>query len=80
VIFFTLVQRISATSISLVSYLIPLVATVMGWAVLDEHIGVNLFVGLAMIIVGMLLVNGATRRQREPVAAEIGASSSITRD
>jgi drug/metabolite transporter (DMT)-like permease len=80
VIFFTLVQRISATSISLVSYLIPLVATVMGWAVLDEHIGVNLFVGLAMIIVGMLLVNGATRRQREPVAAEISVGSSITRD
>jgi drug/metabolite transporter (DMT)-like permease len=71
VIFFTLVQRITATSISLVSYLIPLVATVLGWAVLDEHIGLNLFAGLALVIGGMLLVNGALSRESEAPAREV---------
>jgi drug/metabolite transporter (DMT)-like permease len=65
----------SATSLSLVSYLIPVVATVLGWALLDEHIGVNLFVGLALIIAGMLLVNGALRRERRQPAAGIGATA-----
>ena len=74
VIFFTLVQRMSATSVSLVSYLIPVVATVLGWALLDEHIGVNLFVGLALIIAGMLLVNGTLRRRPAPESTEIGAA------
>jgi len=74
VIFFALVQRMSATSVSLVSYLIPLVATILGWALLDEHIGVNLFVGLALIIAGMVLVNGTFRRRATPQATEIGAA------
>lgn len=80
VIFFALVQRITATSISLVSYLIPIVATVVGWAVLDEDIGVNLFVGLALIIAGMVLVNGAARRRRAAVASEAAAPASVRRD
>ncbi|HET6615827.1 MAG TPA: DMT family transporter [Dehalococcoidia bacterium] len=74
VIFFALVQRMSATSVSLVSYLIPVVATVLGWALLDEHIGVNLFIGLALIIAGMVLVNGTLRRRAGPDTAEIGAA------
>ncbi|HET9749670.1 MAG TPA: DMT family transporter, partial [Casimicrobiaceae bacterium] len=74
VIFFSLVQRVSATAVSLTAYLIPVVATVLGWALLDEHIGVNLFVGLALIIAGMLLVNGTLRRRPAPESTEIGAA------
>jgi drug/metabolite transporter (DMT)-like permease len=75
VIFFALVQRISATSISLVAYLIPVVATLLGWLVLDESIGVNLLLGLALIVTGMLLVNGALRRgTAAPVASPAAAS------
>lgn len=62
IIFFTLVQRMTATSISLVSYLIPVVATTIGIVVLDEKVRLNLFIGLALIIAGMLLVNGVLRR------------------
>jgi drug/metabolite transporter (DMT)-like permease len=78
VIFFTLVQRMSATSVSLVSYLIPVVATILGWTLLDEHIGVNLFVGLALIIAGMVLVNGQFRRRAAPEATEIGAAGTAS--
>ena len=59
ILFYDLVQRVTATQASIVAYLIPIVATVLGWAVLDEHIGPNLFVGLALILVGVTAVNGA---------------------
>ena len=58
VVFFTLVQRMSATQVSVVSYLIPLTATVLGWAVLDEPLGLNLFAGMALILAGLAAVNG----------------------
>ena len=58
IIFFTLIQRVSATNVALVSYMIPVVATLLGWLILDEKIGLNLFVGLTLIIAGMGAVNG----------------------
>ena len=58
-LFYSLVQKLAASQVSVVSYLIPLVATLLGWAILDEHIGLNLFVGLALILLGMMAVNGA---------------------
>lgn len=61
IVYFTLIQRVSATNVALVSYLIPVVATVLGVLVLDEPLGVNLFVGMALIIVGMMAVNGTLR-------------------
>lgn len=61
IIFFTLVQRVTATKVSVVSYVIPIVATVLGWLVYDEAIGVNLFVGLALILAGVMTVNGSVR-------------------
>lgn len=74
VIFYALVQRMTATSVSLVSYIIPVVATILGWAVLGEEIGWNLAVGLALIILGMVAVNRTVRpswlRRAEPRAAE----------
>jgi drug/metabolite transporter (DMT)-like permease len=73
IIYFTLIQRVSATSVSLVSYLIPIVAAVLGVVVLDESLGPNLFIGMALIIVGMMAVNGALRalfQRRSPDPSE----------
>lgn len=58
IIFFALIQRVSATGASVVSYLIPIVAAVLGWLVLDEDLGPNLFAGMALILAGMAAVNG----------------------
>lgn len=68
IIFFTLIQRVSATNVALVSYMIPVVATLLGWLILDERIGLNLFVGLALILAGMAAVNGGfgTLLRRNP--------------
>jgi drug/metabolite transporter (DMT)-like permease len=71
IIFFWLVQRISATDVSLVSYIIPIVATLLGWAALREHIGYSLLVGLVLILLALAIVNGNVRallrRPRTPV-------------
>ncbi len=61
VIFFSLVQRMSATQISVTTYIIPIVAAVLGWLVLDESIGPNLVIGLVLIVVGVAGVNGYVR-------------------
>ncbi len=74
IIYFTLVQRISATSVALVGYLIPIVATVLGWAVLDEALGINLFAGMALIIVGIMAVNGTLRAALRPATRGEGAA------
>ncbi len=61
IIFFSLVQRISATQVSLVSYIIPIVATLLGWAALGERIGFTLIGGLALILLALAIVNGNLR-------------------
>lgn len=61
VIFFRLVQRISATQVSLVSYIIPIVGTLLGWAALGEHVGWTLIAGLVLILAGLAIVNGTSR-------------------
>lgn len=67
VVFFALVQRLTATQVAIVTYLVPIVATVLGWAVLDERIGANLFAGLALIVLGVTAVNGSLRALWERV-------------
>jgi drug/metabolite transporter (DMT)-like permease len=54
---------------SLVTYIIPVVGLFLGWAVLDESIGVNTLVGTALIIggVAMVLRGGSPGTQVRPV-------------
>jgi drug/metabolite transporter (DMT)-like permease len=77
IIYFTLIQRVTATQVSLVSYLFPVVATALGYLVLDEPVDVNLFVGLPLILLGMMVVNDAFKaivsRERTPDAVEASA-------
>ena len=68
VIFFDLVQRIAATQVALVSYIIPIVATVLGWAALGEHIGPGLIAGLVLILSALAIVNGNARQLVEAFA------------
>ena len=55
---------------SLVTYIIPIVGLFLGWAVLDESIGINIVVGSALIIggVAMVLRGGSPGTQTRPVA------------
>jgi drug/metabolite transporter (DMT)-like permease len=73
VLFFLLIEDLPATQVAVVTYLVPLVAAVLGWAVLDERLGLNLFVGLTLIVVGVAAVNGTLRgtwhRLRHPATS-----------
>lgn len=57
-IFFTLVRQVTATQASMVSYLIPVTAVILGVLVLDESIAVTSIGGFALILLGVWIVNG----------------------
>ena len=61
VLFYVILETSSATQASIVSYIIPIFAALLGWAVLGESIGVNLVAGLALIVIGVAGVNGGLR-------------------
>jgi drug/metabolite transporter (DMT)-like permease len=61
IIYFWLVREVTATQASIVGYLIPVTAVILGAFVLDERLGLNSFVGMALIIAGVWIVNGGWR-------------------
>jgi drug/metabolite transporter (DMT)-like permease len=56
VLFYWLIDNIGSVRSSLVTYVVPVVALMLGWVVLDEGIGFNVIVGLALIIGGVASV------------------------
>ena len=53
-IHFELVGRIGSTRTNLVYYLMPVSATVAGWALLDEQITLTTGIGFGLIVVGFV--------------------------
>lgn len=54
-VYFVLLERIGATQLSLVNYATPVVAAVVGWALLGESITLATIGGFALIVVGFAL-------------------------
>jgi len=65
---------------SLVTYVIPVVGLFLGWAVLDESIGLDTLVGTALIIggVAMVLRGGSPGTQVRPVAQAVTGTGTVT--
>ena len=57
IIYYRLIQGSGATGASLVTYIVPVFGIFWGWAILDERLAWNAFAALAMILLGLLLVN-----------------------
>ena len=57
IIYYWLIERASASQVSLVTYLLPITAVFWGAALLNEALGVNTFAGLILICAGVFLVN-----------------------
>ena len=75
VVAFWLIQRIEATQMAMVAYLIPVVATILGWTALGERLAPNAFAGLVLVLVGIAATNGTlgaalrrARRSRAPAS------------
>jgi drug/metabolite transporter (DMT)-like permease len=59
VAYYRAMEHIGATTLSIVTYLNPVVATVLGLVVLQEQLGWNSYLGYGLIISGALIVNQA---------------------
>ena len=58
VIYFNILARAGATSISLVTFLVPVTAILLGWLFLGEVLGPAHAIGMAMIALGLMLIDG----------------------
>ena len=63
-LYHALVREAGATASSTVTYLIPVVAVVLGVVALGERAGWNLLVGGAVVIAGVALTEGRLRWRR----------------
>ena len=63
------IQRFGATSSAITAYVIPVAATIGGVLLLDETITPTMFIGMALIIAGIALLNRGIR-----IAAEDGGA------
>jgi drug/metabolite transporter (DMT)-like permease len=52
-----LVRRVTPDKLSTIAYVNPLVAVVLGWIVLDETLNVWQFVGMFVLLLGVVLIN-----------------------
>lgn len=55
-IFFTLVRRIGPVRTNLMSYVVPVVAALVGWVVLSEPVTLSTVAGFVVIITGVVLL------------------------
>ncbi len=63
--FLWLIENIGSVRASLVTYIVPVIAVVLGWVVLDEHIGVNTVAGGLLIVAGVASVMRGAAPVRE---------------
>jgi drug/metabolite transporter (DMT)-like permease len=61
-VYFWLLQRVPATRLSLISYVTPVLAMLLGVAVGDGHADSALWLGTAAVIAGVALVVQQGRR------------------
>ncbi len=68
-LFYRLIGDAGATTVSMVTYLIPVVAVILGIIVLGEPLTWNVFAGAAVVIVGVALAEGRLRPARQPAVS-----------
>ena len=61
VIYYRLIERTEATNVSMVAYLVPIVGTIMSVVVLHERLGWNAYLAFALIMMGVMFVNGLVK-------------------
>jgi len=57
-LYFSILKRGGATYLSLVTYLIPVAATVLGVLFLEEAFTVSSFVGVSVVFLGLVIIDG----------------------
>jgi drug/metabolite transporter (DMT)-like permease len=67
-IYFWLLERISATEASLIGYVVPLIALVGGLVLLDEQLQMGIIVGGGLVFTGLVLADQQSRRATRSAA------------
>lgn len=71
-LYFAIVRSAGATNASLVTYLVPMTAILLGALILDERLGLADYGGMVLIIGGIALAQGRLRRLRKTAAPVTG--------
>ncbi|MDX1523491.1 MAG: DMT family transporter [Anaerolineae bacterium] len=70
VVYYRLIELADATSLSTVTYMVPVFGVILGVVVLNEQLSWNAYLGCALILLGVMTVNGVFRwRQRRLISA-----------
>ena len=57
-LFFRILGAAGATNVQLVTFLVPISALILGWLFLGEHLARNALIGMAMIGLGLMCIDG----------------------
>jgi drug/metabolite transporter (DMT)-like permease len=57
-LFFRILGAAGATNVQLVTFLVPISALILGWLFLGEHLALNALIGMAMIGLGLMCIDG----------------------
>ncbi len=65
VVYFYLLERNRASHVSMVTYLVPIFGIILGVVVLKESLDSYAYLGCALILLGVMIVNGVFKRKRK---------------
>ncbi len=69
-VYYRVLERTSATYLSMVTYLVPVFGVILGVIVLNEQPGWNAYAGCGLILLGVMVINGVFKtaggRRRQP--------------
>jgi drug/metabolite transporter (DMT)-like permease len=63
-----MIPRARPATLGMISYVVPVIATIAGWALLDEALAGAQFAGMAIIVIGVAIVTWPQRRAPATVA------------
>jgi len=65
VVYYSLLKQVAVSTLALISYVFPVVAVALGWAILGERLDATAAVGTAGVVAGIALASW--RRRRAPI-------------
>lgn len=69
-LYFSLLRNVGATQVVVVTYMLPLIAVALGVLLLGEQLTWTMLAGLALILTGLMVVNGIPFRRATPLPAQ----------
>ncbi len=64
IVYYRLIAEVSASHVSMVTYIIPIIGVILGVVILKEQLSWHSYVGCGLILFGVAIVNGVFKKQR----------------